>query len=153
MAVTNGHISSPRFPYVPSHIHVRGQSADVDALLDTGFDGDVAVPADFVAGVGPPDGISRWVLADGSPVHVPYYIGTVQLDGLGPFPALVIVLGDEPLVGAGACRHVTLVLDHARRVVVQPSGCSPDLLFDLRERYGAQPSTSNRASTTIRPSA
>jgi len=118
--VTNGQIASPRFPYVLSHIQIRTKSADIEALLDTGYDGDVAVPADFVAGIGPPDGFSRWVLADGSPVLVPYFIGTVQLAGLGPFPALVIVLGDKTLVGAGACRHVTLVLDYARRVIVQP---------------------------------
>jgi hypothetical protein len=39
---------------------------------------------------------------------------------LGPFPAVVIVLGDEPLVGAGAAQHVTIVLDHGQRVIVQP---------------------------------
>ena len=93
---------------------------DVEAHLDTGCDGDVALPAGLLANTGPPDGYSRWSLADGSPVFVPYDVGTVELDGLGPFPALVIVPGDEPLVGAGAARHVTIVLDHGRRVVVQP---------------------------------
>jgi len=53
---------------------------------------------------------------------VPYYVGTVELAGHGPFLALVIVLGDEPLFGVGAARHVTIVLDHGRRVrvLVQP---------------------------------
>jgi hypothetical protein len=50
----------------------------------------------------------------------PYYLGTVELDGLGPFAAIVIVLGTEPLVGAGAARHVTIILDHGQRVIVQP---------------------------------
>jgi hypothetical protein len=93
---------------------------DVEALLDTGYEGDVAIPASLIAGVGPPDGHNQWSLADGSPVLVPYYIGTVELSGLGPFLALVIVIGDQALVGAGAARHVTLTLDHGRRVIVQP---------------------------------
>jgi len=120
MAVTNGHATGPHFPYLQVHVEVRGHVADIDALLDTGFDGDVAIPDALVAGAGRPDGYGRWALADGSEILVPYYDGTVYLAGLGPFPALVIVLGDELLVGAGAAKHVTIVLDHGQRVLVQP---------------------------------
>lgn len=123
MAVSNGHgsgQSSPRFPYLAVRIEVGQRDATVEALLDTGFDGDVAVPPGLVTNGHPPDGHSRWTLADGSSVLVPYYVGTVELAGLGPFPAVVIVLGDEPLVGAGVARHVTIILDHGQRVIVQP---------------------------------
>jgi hypothetical protein len=49
----------------------------------------------------------------------PYYVGTIHLGELGPFPAVVIVLGDEPLIGAGVARSVTIILDHGRRVIVE----------------------------------
>jgi predicted aspartyl protease len=120
LAVTNGHLVSPRFPYIRARVQVRHWHTDVEALLDTGFDGDVVIPPGSVPDIGPPDGHSRWILADGSPVLTPYYVGMVWLAGLGPFSATVTVLGDEPLVGAGAARHVTIVLDHGRRVIVQP---------------------------------
>jgi predicted aspartyl protease len=118
--VTNGHLISHRFPYVLARIQVRQWHADLEMLLDTGFDGDLVLPSGFMPNVGPPDGHSRWALADGSPVFVPYYVGTVHLAGLGPFPAVAIVLGSEPLVGAGAAHYVTIVLDHGQRVIVQP---------------------------------
>jgi hypothetical protein len=88
-------------------------------LLDPGFDGDVAVPPGLVTDGRPPDGYSRWTLADGSTVLTPYYVGAIRLGGHGTFPAGVIVLGDEPLIGAGAAKHVTLILDHGRHVIVQ----------------------------------
>ena len=67
-----------------------------------------------------PSGYTRWTLADGSPVIAPYFLGTVDLAGHGPFSAVVIVLGDQPLIGAGAIRHVIVILDHGRRMIVQP---------------------------------
>jgi len=118
--MTNGALVSRRFPYILGRVHIGGQGVDVEALLDTGFDGDVAIPDALIKQAGSPDGHSRWRLADGTSVLVPYYVGTVELAGLGPFLALVIVLGDEPLFGAGAARHVTIVLDHGRRVLLQP---------------------------------
>ena len=118
--MNNGRYISFRFPYLDIRIRVCQRDTDVEALLDTGFDGDVAVPQGLVADGHPPDGHSRWALADGSMILVPYYRCTVQLGGLGPFPATVIALGDEPLVGAGVARHVTIILDHGRRVIVEP---------------------------------
>ena len=118
--MNNGRYISSRFPYLAVRIEARLQVADVEALLDTGFDGDVAVPQSLVTDSQPPDGHSRWALADGSTVLVPYYQGTTHLGDLGPFPATVIALGDEPLVGAGVARHVTIILDHGRRVIVEP---------------------------------
>jgi predicted aspartyl protease len=118
--MTNGRLLGQRFPYLPVSIDVHQRVANVDALLDTGFDGDVAVPDGLVTNGQAPDGHSRWTLADGSAVLVPYYLGTVELDGHGPFQAVIIVLGDEPLIGASAARHVTIILDHGQRVIVQP---------------------------------
>jgi hypothetical protein len=72
------------------------------------------LPADI-----PPRGHLRWTLADGSAVLAPYYLGTIRVGALGPFPALVTVLGDEPLIGREIVAHFTITLDHGERVIVE----------------------------------
>jgi predicted aspartyl protease len=116
---TNRLVSS-HFPYVPIRLHVRQQDIAVEALLDTGFDGDVAVPSALLADGQPPNGYLRWMLADGSRVLTPYYLGTVTLGPLGPFPAVVTALGNESLLGQGLAQHVTIILDHGQQVIVEP---------------------------------
>ncbi len=51
---------------------------------------------------------------------MPYYLGRIRVGEFGPFPAVVIALGDEPVVGAGVAKHVMIILDHGRRVIVEP---------------------------------
>src|SRR5437588_193848 len=65
-------------------------------------------------------GETSWILADGSEVFAPYYLGTVQLGDVGSYPALVATLGDEPLIGRGITDRVRLILDHGERVIVEP---------------------------------
>lgn len=113
-------LTSSRFPYVPLHLSVRQRNERIEALLDTGFDGDVAMPSEFVANGEPPDGYLPWTLADGSEALAPAYDGTVQVEGMAWFPAVVIALGDEPLVGRGVTDRFTIVLDHGRRLIVEP---------------------------------
>ena len=105
---------------MPVHLESDGHQSDVEALLDTGFDGDVAVPPDLIGDGRPADGHLRWTLADGSSVLAPYYLGTATVGRLGPFPAVVTALGEEPLAGIGLAKHLTIVLDHGRRLVVEP---------------------------------
>jgi hypothetical protein len=113
-------IVSSRFPYVPMHLRVNRRIVEVEELLDTGFDGDVALPPALIAGDRAPDGYVRLALADGSRIFAPYYIGALRLGPMGPFPAVVTALGDEPLVGQGIAAHVTIILDHGARVIVEP---------------------------------
>ena len=112
-------LESKRFPYLPLLLIVSGHSQAVEALIDTGFDGDLAVPPAMLAGDEPPDGQHHWILADGSEVFAPYYLGTVQVGDVGSYPALITALGEEPLVGQGITDQMRLVLDHGRRVVVE----------------------------------
>lgn len=44
MALNSGRFVSARFPYLTVRVEVRQRDARVEALLDTRFDGDVAVP-------------------------------------------------------------------------------------------------------------
>lgn len=115
--MTNGQLVSHRFPFIQITLRVQREET-VEALLDTGFDGHVVVPLRLVSN-GQANGHLRWTLADGSTVLAPYYLGTIQVGSMGPFPAVITALGDEPLIGREIASHFTITLDHSRRVVVE----------------------------------
>jgi hypothetical protein len=58
---------------VPVHLEIQEESGDFEALLDTGFDGYLAIPAGALAALEAPDGHEMWHLADGSEVLTPWY--------------------------------------------------------------------------------
>ena len=116
----NRQVISSRFPYLPIKITLQQHSQHVEALLDTGFDGDVIVPSTFITGNRPPDELVPWILADGSRGQAPAYIGTIEIGVFGPFQALVMVLGDEMLIGRGIIDRFAITLDHGQRVIVEP---------------------------------
>jgi predicted aspartyl protease len=111
---------SPRFPYLPLHLTVGSTTLDVEALLDTGFDGDVAMPTSLAVDGVVPAGNMTCRLADGSPVAAPVYRGTVSVGSFGPFRVYVIALGDELLVGRGVSDRLRITLDHGQQVIIEP---------------------------------
>lgn len=116
----NRKITSPHFPYIPMYLYVRHRKENIEALLDTGFDGDLAVPPDFIANSEPPDGYSRWRMADGSKILVPFYVGTVRVGKARELSIVVTALGDEIIVGRGITDRFTIILDHGKRLIVKP---------------------------------
>lgn len=116
----NEQVSSAHFPYVPIHLQVRQITADVDALLDTGFDGDVVIPASFVERLGSPGALIDAVLADGSQVSIPTYRGFARVGGFAQFFVNVAAVGNEILVGRGVSDRFTIILDHGRQLIVEP---------------------------------
>lgn len=113
-------VRSSRFPFVPIMLEVRGRQISIEALLDTGFDGHVAVPSHLL-GNGPlqqPDGYAQWRLADGSIVSAPLYAGRVRIGQMGPYLATVTVLGDEPIIGVGVAAHFTITLNRGQEVII-----------------------------------
>ncbi len=113
-------LESTRFPYLPVHISVGRRSVQVEALVDTGFDGHVALPAHLLADSEQPDLYVTWALADGSEVLAPAFVGTVHLGDFDPFSVLVTTIGDEPLVGRGVTDRFAITLDHGQKIVVEP---------------------------------
>ena len=113
-------VVSSRFPYLPVHVAVRSARHDVEALLDTGFDGDLALPPELVMNGDPPDGHHRWRLADGSIVRAPFYVGTLRVGATEMMGMLVTAMGDEPIVGRGILTEFTVILDHAQRLIIEP---------------------------------
>jgi predicted aspartyl protease len=113
-------LESERFPYLPLQLVVRDQTYVIEALIDTGFDGDVAVPPEALADGEPPDDYQRWILADGSQVVAAFYIGAVTLGGAVSFAAAITALGDEAIIGRGVIDRIRLILDRGERVIVEP---------------------------------
>ena len=109
---------SPPFPSLPVVVRVMGEPHEGIALLDTGFEGDVIIPAHLSVGFGALT--QDLVLADGSQADAPVRGGYVQLGDFEPVPADVIFLGHEFVIGMGILRRYEVILDHGRRVIVNP---------------------------------
>lgn len=116
----NDRVVSDRFPFIPLEVHVRGLAIQVEALLDTGFDGAVALPSSLANELGQPTTSTIGILADGSSVRVPIYAGQVRVGATVLSPVEVMVLGDEALVGRGISDRFPIILDHGRQIVVEP---------------------------------
>ena len=112
-------MTSSRFPYVAFHVQVRQHSLDAEGLVDTGFDGGLAVPPTLLENVGPPDAYELWQPVVGPPILAPTYRATFQIDALGPFPVAVTALGDEILVGLEVISRFAVTLDHGQQVIVR----------------------------------
>lgn len=113
-------LASLRPPYVPITVTVRQATRRYTALLDTGFDGDIIVPRSFASVAGTPNGYAAFILADGSSGQTEIFLGSVDLDPLGTFPADVLALGDECLMGRGLADRFKIILDHGRELVIEP---------------------------------
>lgn len=123
MAMSERTVISTRFPYLLITIAIRKREETVEALLDTGFDGDIIIPPGLITNGKPPDSYMRWTLADGSTVFAPAYLGKVEVADLGDaglFAAVISVLGDEAIIGRSLSNRFSITLDHGRRVIVKP---------------------------------
>jgi hypothetical protein len=100
-------VISTRFPYLPVRLLIGQATHRLEVLLDTGFDGAVAIPPAWIEDAGPPFDYISWTF------------GLVQLGTLPPFSVLVTALGDEPLAGRGVSDRFSITLDHGQRVVVE----------------------------------
>jgi predicted aspartyl protease len=111
-------VISTRFPYLPVTVSVRHRTEQAEALLDTGFDGFIAVPPRFVTNGREPESRFTYTLADGTMVTVPVYRGEVTIGSFGPYRTIVTVIGDEVIVGRRLMSRFLVTLDHGDRVIV-----------------------------------
>ena len=123
-------LTSRRFPFLPLSIRVRvtkGKLLELDtqALIDTGFSGDIVVPATKELLQSTPGAYATWTMADGSEVLAPIFLGTIRFPELEEDAAEMVgvtitVLGDQALIGQSVLKHFTLTLDHGKQVTLEP---------------------------------
>lgn len=101
----------------PQHVE---QSLNVEALVDTGFDGSVALPLRMIDPSIRPDARLPWTLADGSEVRTPAFLATVRIGALPSVVTAVIALGDEPLLGREVTDRFRVTFDHGQTIRVEP---------------------------------
>jgi predicted aspartyl protease len=106
---------STRYPFLPLNIHVRvTRRKNIDlhtqALIDTGFSGDIVVPATEELKQHSPGAYATWTMADGSEVLAPIFLGSIRFPQLDEDVAemvgvTVTVLGDQALIGQSVLRR------------------------------------------------
>jgi predicted aspartyl protease len=116
--------TSSHFPYLPVAVVLNKRTETVEALLDTGFDGDVIIPEGLMTNGKPPDSYLRFTPADqATSVLAPAYLGRVEVAELGDtgeYAAIISVLGTEAILGRNLARRFHITLDHGRHVMIRP---------------------------------
>jgi predicted aspartyl protease len=88
-----------------------GRRENVEAVIDTGFDGDLTLQQATIRHLGYPySGSAGGILADGNEVQFDYYEGRVLWHGFER-PVAVVGAEGQPLVGMGLLGGSRLTLD------------------------------------------
>jgi predicted aspartyl protease len=116
--------SSSNFPYVTVRIQIGGaqaveQDIDLEPLVDTGFDGGVAVPRNAIDPSITPYTLLPWKLADETEIYTPAYLGYAQIGQLQPVATLIIALGEGSHLGRQVTNQFRLIFDHGNQVIVE----------------------------------
>jgi predicted aspartyl protease len=111
---------STRFPYVPVTVTVGGWTATIEALLDTGFDGDMSVPRRLATSIGVPHHYGEFIMANGVEAYRPVFLGSGEIGSFGSFPIEVAALGGDYLLGLGLANRFAITLGHGRQIIVEP---------------------------------
>lgn len=110
---------SPHFPYLPINIQVHRHSKNIQALIDTGFDGFVVISRQALVNGDPPDGYIPCTLADGSKIAAPFYRGTIRIGNFASFICVILAMGDESLIGRKVIDRFKVIFDHGKKVIIE----------------------------------
>ena len=111
---------SSRFPYVPVRVHAQDRHVDVEALLDTGFDGELLLPSSVLAFTSRPFGEFSGRPANRSRVNALAFRAAVSIGPVRIERVAVVSLGDVPMIGRRLISRFRVTLDHGERVIVEP---------------------------------
>jgi hypothetical protein len=117
-------VRSSRCPYLSINVRLGDYNRpefefDIEPLVDTGFDGGLAVQSAQIPPTVSPIGESVWYLADGTEITARSYFCNMTIGDLQAVPTAVITLGSDSLLG----RHVTdqfrVTFDHGQQLVIE----------------------------------
>jgi predicted aspartyl protease len=117
--------SSSHFPYLPVHLKIvvsqnELSELDLEALVDTGFDGNLAMAKNLIPEFAEPISQSIWTLADETDVVVFAYAAYITIGKSKPILTSIIGLGEEAILGRGITDRYKLILDHGSKIIVEP---------------------------------
>jgi predicted aspartyl protease len=120
--VTERRVVSTRIPYLPARITIPelALSLDAEAPVDTGFNAEVVLAETAATGSVPALLYSDVRLADGSRLTLPSYLGSVRIGDTTLDPVLVMLMGDEAIIGLQVITQFHLHLDHDRTISAEP---------------------------------
>lgn len=110
---------STNFPYLPIRVKVNQRKLMVEALIDTGFDGEFILPPRLITNGKLSMQFVDCKLADNSIVRVPTYMGLIKVGSKLLNRILIIIMGDEPIIGREIIKHFKVIFDHGRKVIVE----------------------------------
>lgn len=113
-------VISERFPFVPVIVEFASAIREAEALLGTGFDGDIVLPAAMIPIGEPVFTTAGFRLANESSIRVPVFQAAAVVGGSRVRPVFVASVGSVPMIGRRLIRHFAITLDHGLRVVVEP---------------------------------
>jgi clan AA aspartic protease len=117
-----GHVTANREAII--RVAVRGagiREETIDAVIDTGFDGFLTLPAAVVSGLALPfAGVTRAALGDGSEVFLDAFEAVIDWDH-GERSVITLATGGQPLVGMAMLAGHRVMLDVVEdgRVTIQ----------------------------------
>lgn len=114
----NKKIVSSRFPYLPIQI-TTNRTISIKALLDTGFDGEVILPAEIVTNGELPNWYVECKLADDSVVEVPAFFCSVKLGNKRLNDIVLLIMGDEPIIGRELIKHSKITLYYGKKIILE----------------------------------
>ena len=101
-----------------------GQSREIEAVVDTGFNGSLILPTSVIAELGLPyQGRVDATLADGSAVSFHVYNVTVLWDGVARYIIPAVASDNRPLLGMALLdgHDLSIQVRDGGRVVIQPA--------------------------------
>lgn len=118
-------VSSSHYPFLPIQLKIALSQenefeTDLEVLVDTGFDGGLAMPKRLIPASAVPISQSVWTLADETNILALAYSGYVQIGKLPPVKTLIIALGEEPIMGQDLISRFKFIFDHGMKLTVEP---------------------------------
>lgn len=111
-------VISSHFPYLLVNVSTAKKDFELEALLDTGYDGGVIIPPKRITN----GEVSGWLvdckLANNSIVEVPAYLGSVRLDNKKLNNITILIMGDEPIIGREVIKHFKITLEYGRKIIL-----------------------------------